>query len=73
MDHLRAFNEAKHRAEDLGLDEFVFRGRMYERSSFANGYPCWRNANPEFRGSRKKKIKKKSKGRSRRSRRSRRC
>ena len=67
-DHLIAFNAAKNQATHLGLDEFTFRGKTYERGMWSNGVPVWRSE--AYRGS-KKKRKRKSK-RSKKSKRSRR-
>jgi hypothetical protein len=57
--HLIEFNSAKSTADQLGLDEFVFRGKSYHRGQWTNGVPVWYSS--EYRGSKKKKKKKKKK------------
>ena len=61
---MEEYQRAKNQAEDLGLHNFVFRGNTYERSTFANGVPCWRRAESDeavFQGTRKRKMGKMSK------------
>lgn len=58
-DHFIAFNEAKCLANELGRDEFVFRGKTYSKGEWTNGIPVWRC--DEYRGSKKKRKKRKSK------------
>jgi hypothetical protein len=58
-EHLIAFNTAKLHATQQHLNQFTFRGNVYERGMWRNGVQVWRSR--LLRSKKMKKKKKKSK------------